>query len=533
MPGIRSIRQLLTTDTNVAQPATQAALFGSPNPQWLIYNPNFKREVGLRREASQADLRVDWNFGGGYSLTSITAQHFDKYQIPLDLNYRDATSIANPYFTAASAATRVPWLQFMQISQNRLKDFSQELRLTSPSENRFRWTVGGNYIDIYIPGGTVFGIAPSPGPNFSAAITRQEVQTPSAFAGLYFDVTETITVSAEGRYQEDRIAQTPLIGTNGMAVTGVGANTLRATYNSFSPRFSVDWNYAEGSTAYALYSKGTRPGGFNAGLVTSTQATLDALRLVVPNAGVAYDEEELENIEVGLKSTWLGGRARTQLTVYKSEWTNGQVSSSVPVNVGGTTNLIPLVVNNGLADLRGVEFEGEIRVTEGLRLSAAFGLNETEVKAFGRQGASGLPNCADCNNAYGSFDGVIGNELPTAPKVSWSLSADYEARLNDNLDWFSRLDWTHTGRKYTDLSNVAWVGEIENVNLRVGIRNEKYSFEIFGTNLTDDDTMLQSIPGVDVLTFSRIGLPGVFFQNEFRFSAPIPRSYGARFTYSF
>ena len=207
------------------------------------------------------------------------------------------------------------------------------------------------------------------------------------------------------------------------------------------------------------------------------------------------------------------------------------MSSSIPVNIGNTANLIALIVNNGKADLRGVEFEGEFRVTQELRLAATFGYNDTEVKSFGVQ-ANGLPNCADCLNAYGSFDGVIGNQLPSAPKVTYGLSADYERQLTGDLNWFARANFTHQGKKYTDLSNVAWVGDSNYLNLSFGIRNETWSVTAFANNVTEDDTLLAAAPRVDALTFGIVQL-GSPLKNELSFSAPMPRSYGLRFTYNF
>ena len=539
LPGFDGLHNLLSGDYNVNLPATNAAVL-NPNPNFLIFGTGFKRDGGIRRKSSQADLRIDWEFGGGYSLTSLTATHFDKTMTIIDLNYRDASNLPNPFLNnpmnpTCVPATCVPYRQFIQVSQGRLKDVSQELRLTSPSEARFRWTTGLNYIDLFTPGGPVYGIAPI-GAIFSAGVTEQKIKTPSAFAGLYFDLTDTLTISGEGRYQEDEINQTPKIGTSGQAVTGVAAQTLSATYHSFNPRVSIDWNYAPDSTVYALYSKGTRPGGFNAGLVTSNAATIAALQAVVPNAGIAYDEEELVNYEIGWKSTWFDGRARTQFTVYSDDWKNGQVSSSIPVSINGTNNLIGLVVNNGTAKLQGLEFEGEVRVTEGLRLSATAAYNKTEVKSFGRQ-QNGLPNCTDCNNAYGSFDGVIGNSLPTAPKVTFSLSADYTHKLTADLDWFARGDLSHQGKKFTDLSNVAWIGASNLLNVKLGVRNEKYTIEAFVNNVTDDDTLLSALPGTEVFSFGTATLAGAstlgIIKGEFRFSPPMPRAYGIRFGYNF
>jgi iron complex outermembrane recepter protein len=527
LPGVNSLSPaLLSGNYDTSAPAVNNAIF-NPNPNWQVFGTGFKRDAGIRRKASQADLRIDWEFGGGYTFSSLSATHFDKTMTLIDLNYRDSSGVPNEFFTPATAATRVPSRQFLLVSQGRLKDWSQELRVTSPTEQRLRWTLGVNYIELGSPGGTVYGLTPS-GPLFTAAITQQDVTTPSAFGGAYFDLTDTITLSAEARYQEDEISQTPKVGTNGVPVTGAAATPLSNTFTSFSPRVSIDWKYAENSTLYALYSTGTRPGGFNAALVTSTPATLAQILAVVPNAALAFEEEELVNFEVGLKSTWLDGRARTQLTLFKNEWKNGQVANSIPVVApGGVANLIGLTVNNGTADLQGLEFEGEIRATENLRLAATFGYNDTEVKSFG-VAPNGLPNCSDCNFIYGSFAGVIGNQLPTVPKITWSASADYSRRLNDSLDWFGRADYTFQGKKYTDFANYTTVGDNQNLNLRLGVRSEKFTVEAFVTNATDEDTMLSALLGIDVFTFLT-----PTNKNEIRFSPPIPRAYGLRLTYDF
>ncbi len=371
LPGLSGFSSnIISGDWDTSAIATQNALF-NPNPNWILFNPGFNTDGGIRRKASQADLRAEWEFGGGYTLTSLSATHFDKTQTVIDLNYRDGHDRANPLF-ALSPATRVAWQQFLLISQGRLKDWSQELRITSPQDGRFRWTFGGNYIDLYSAGGPVYGISVI-GPLFASAISRNQTKTPSVFGGAYFDITDTVSISAEARYQEDEVTNIPIVGTTGGLVTGAAALPLNNTFNSFSPRVSIDWEYAPDSTVYATVSRGTRPGGFNSGLVTSPPATVAALLAVVPSAQVAYEEEQLDNYELGIKSTWLGGRARTQFTVYRLDWKDGQVSNSVPVNLGTTTNLIPVTINNGTARLKGLEFEGSIRATQDLTLSATMG----------------------------------------------------------------------------------------------------------------------------------------------------------------
>lgn len=540
LPKVKgNVLNLISGDYDFSLPATRNALF-NPNPNYIIFNPNFKTSGGLKRQAIQADLRFDYETTSGYVFSGLSAYHRDKAQVVLDLNYRDSHTLPNPLYTPALAATRLPWIQFMQVTQNLTRDVSQELRLTSPQDQSFRWTVGGNYFDAHTPGGTVYGNSAN-GPNFSAAITQQDATTPAVFGAVYYDFTPELTLTVEGRYQWDKIKQLPKIGTDGNPVSAatqtLAQSLLKETYKSFSPRVSLDYEYADNSTIYALFSRGYRPGGFNAALITSTQATLDALRAVVPTAGIAYLQEKLDNYEAGIKSSFLDGRARTTVTVYYDRWKNGQVANSIPVSftpVGGAapvTNLIGLTTNSGLVALKGLELEGQFQVTEEFRVSGTFGLNDSEIKTYG--------SCADCANVYGTpsaatgaATGVIGRRLPITPKYTWSVALDYETELTDRFMGFARVDVAYRGKRYTDFANAAWIGGYENVNARIGIRDDNLSIEAFITNLTQNRVMLSTATaaGVDLFTFPA-GLGP--FKNEIRWSPPEPRRFGIRAGYTF
>jgi hypothetical protein len=172
-----------------------------------------------------------------------------------------------------------------------------------------------------------------------------------------------------------------------------------------------------------------------------------------------------------------------------------------------------------------MEFEGQFQATRNLKLSGTFAYNKSELVSYG-VGASG--NCADCNLVYGSFGGALGNRLPTTPKITYSLTAEYSRPFSDSLDWYTRVDLMHQGEKYTDFSNVAWVGSSDNVNARIGLRSEKMTFEIFGTNLTDNKVLTSALLGIDAFTF--LVPPN---KNEVRFSPPLPQAWGARLSYKF
>jgi iron complex outermembrane receptor protein len=533
LPKVKgAVRNLISGDYDFSLQATKNALF-TPNPNFTIFDPQFKTNGGLKRHAFQSHLRFDYETEGGYTFSGLTAHHRDKAQVVLDLNYRDSHSIPNPLYTPAQSATLVPWIQFMQVSQNKTKDISQELRLTSPQNQPLRFTVGGNYFDGKTPGGPVYGNSAA-GPNFSSGINFQHVKTPAVFGAAYYDFTPELTLTLEGRYQWDKLFVQPKIATTGLPVTGNAARPFEQTYKSFSPRVSIDYKYADNSTIYALFSRGYRPGGFNAGLRTSPAEVIPVL--AQSGAGESYLQERLDNYEVGIKSSFLDGRARTTLTVYYDEWLNGQLANSIPVSVtlaNGSifNNLIPLTTNAGKVELKGIEWEGQLQVTEEFRVSGTFGLNDSEIKTFG--------TCSDCSNVYGipasatgAATGIIGQRLPITPKYTWSAVAEYEDELTERFDWFARADYAYRGKRFTDFANAAWIGGYSNVNARIGIRDEALSIEAFVTNLFQNRTIkaTATAAGVDLFTFPAALQP---FKNDLRFSPADPRTVGVRASYNF
>lgn len=519
LPSVSEIDPSFISGDYIINDTLQDVLFDSVNPLLQIFDPNFKRDGGTKRRGLQATLRLDYETGSGYSISSLSALHKDRQQTVLDLNYRDFHDRPNPFFNNPfwPFPTRTAHQNNTLLTQGKQRDWSQEIRISSPQDERFRWTAGANYFYAYSPGGTVYGNIAFAGQFFTAAIQQTKVKTPAVFGAAYYDITDDLTLSVEARYQWDKISQTLIVPTNGIPLAN--PTPLEATYKSFSPRVSLDYNYSENSTVYALYSSGVRPGGFNSTLTASTPATLAALAAVVPNAGVTFEEEKIKNYEIGVKSTWLDGRARTTVAVYQMDWLNGQNVNAIPVVADGVANLIQLTINNGLAKLQGVEFEGQFQATENLTFSATFGLNDTEVKDL---------ICGQCNELYGSFD-ANGNELHTVPKYTWTIGGEYTDSLSNNMDWYTRFDLAHQGGRFTDAGNVTKTGSYDNLTLRAGLRTEEFTLEAFVLNALNHDEFLQGGHGIDLASFGPFG-PSL---NEVRLALPIPRSYGIRASYNF
>ena len=140
----------ISADTTV-YPLLTDVLFTRPRYP-LLFDPTFNRHFGLERKAVQADFHIDYEFESGYTFNSITAYHRDKTSVGIDLNYRAGLDRPNPIY-AADPNNRLAWLNFTQWSQGYSRDWSQEIRFTSPPTERFPWMTGGSYLSFASPGG--------------------------------------------------------------------------------------------------------------------------------------------------------------------------------------------------------------------------------------------------------------------------------------------------------------------------------------------------------------------------------------------
>ena len=478
----------------------------------VAFDPSFLDHGGLRRKAVNAHVIADYETSNGYTLTSMTAYHTDKDMSIIDLNFRDFRNTPNIPF--AFIFPNAPALNRWQlVVQSKLRDWSQELRVTSPQDQQLRWHAGGNYLNTKSPGGTVYGLAVI-GPGFFSSRTKIKSTTPSVYGGIQYDVSDELTLSVDARYQWDKLEQQVIIASNGQPPAPPGDQALKQTYKSFSPRISLDYEYAEGSTAYVLFSRGFRPGGFNAVLQGSTAAVV--AQFAQFNAGLSFEEERLDNYELGLKSTWADGRLRTRVAIYHDPYRKGQNQITIPfTNPDGSLNLASVVVNTGKIDLQGVEFEFDAAPTDNLTISGTFGYADSEVKEF---------FCGDGNSVFGSPD-CNGNSLPSASKLTWTLSGEYTALVSNDVEMFARIDYAHLGKYYVDYSNAAFSGAQDLVNVRSGFRTEYVTVEAFVSNLFKEDTPPSAVIGNDLVTFAA--------SNEIRYTLAQKRKFGVRAIYNF
>lgn len=206
-------------------------------------------------------------------------------------------------------------------------------------------------------------------------------------------------------------------------------------------RLAVDYDLSRDHLVFASVSTGYRGGGATAN--------------VAPQFST-YKPETLRNIELGWRARMLDDSLGLNLTAFDMDYKNLQVSG-IGQDSNGTNT--PVTINSPTARIRGLEFEGEWRVTRQDRLQGFFTVLDTRLGTF----LDPVGNPDNIPGIYNSFAPVpipgvtadyTGNRLPNAPR--FSLRVRYSRAMT--LDGGSRLTpsvqvYWQSG-SYTSLSNI-------------------------------------------------------------------------------
>ena len=497
-PGVKSTGTF--TDSNL--PATAIPfIFNS----FTNGSGSFEPRVGNQRDAALGHVLASWTIGDVAELRSLTAYEWDVSLAANNGKQRPSqpTDVYDHYVFSASFKS---------------ENFSQELRLSSLGEKRLRWTVGASYIEgesdqqflvDYLLNPTL--AAPHPTEvNFNTYPAYDKSKSTGVFGGVYFDIAPPLTLSLEARYQWDKRTgipgQSPALG---------APVPLSQTFKSFSPRVALDYKITPDLTTYVSFSRGTRPGGFNLRLPAylNNPVVIADLTAQLGPFQLAYKEEQLTNYEVGLKGSAFNRRLRFALDAYFGELTNQQITNSAFIS--SISNTLQITNNIGKSQIYGIEFDGSIRATDILTLTASAAWNHTEIKNY---------LCTACTVYTGTPD-VTGHGLGGAPAYSGSLAADATDDLGaTGWKWFGHADYVYRGSINIDIFSNEKIQSRQLVNLRGGFVRDGLTLEGFITNVTNNKRYESYTVGNDYAA-------GRF--SAFSFNVPAPRVFGGRAAYRF
>jgi iron complex outermembrane recepter protein len=439
---------------------------------------------GLNQETHRAALTLTWDVFDGHTITSQTGYSRQAQKLGTDQSYN------NTRF----AVTNAPWTTF---DDNTLSTWSQELKVSSPTDQRLQWLAGGFYYTEYFQGITTNVIQrASPTAPVTAAPTRlvspRETLNWALFGRLQYEIFEGLRASAEVRYsyEKNKFGDNTSLGTAVITTDRFTAGqpvivNVPVTDKGWSPRFTLDYKVLPDVLLYAQVAKGTKSGGINAAAGT-------------PASQVNFRGETVWAYEFGAKTEWFDRRVRANVALFQNDVNELQLSQAVVSNnpVTGLPATITVVSNVGKARTRGVEFELDVAVTSTIRAGVTYAY--TDAKAVqGFEITSG--------NAFGGNQSVAGFKLPRSPEHSLSGNIGYTQPLAfwDDTKFFFRVDANYQSRRYAEVQNLIWADPTTKVNLNTGLDGGRWKATLWVKNLFNSDEAANAFRYLDPLTFRR------------------------------
>ena len=441
-------------------------------------------------------------------------------------------SYYGPYYPLYNSAYTYGWI-FNDQTQDR---FSQEIRLTSQSDSRFQWMIGGFYEKIddkwfFGAANPEITLTDQPGESwyyanywayyynyygydvqyplpltdvgYSNALDRTFEQL-AFFGEVSYQLTDRWLLTAGARWFEfDEDMQQTYNFPGGLPVWGSfdtnGTVFSESTTDDWAFKLSVQYDLNDDVMVYALFSQGFRPGGQNSFRAANTG--------LVP---ASYGPDFMDNYELGMKSLLLDGSLQLNVTVFHMEWGDRQFaqvgSGDLPWWLRGT-------VNAGTTTTDGVEVGYLWQATRNLQFEG----NVTYLDA-----------AADSTYEFLNGDVMVpGDPLPNAPEWRWWLAADYTFpwRPFDGNLW-SRLSYSYGDEWWDSTSGainrdpVDLIPDWSTVNLQLGLSLPgDWTLTAFVNNLTDEKRVTTRLTGGESAWF------GVPWYETWEYQVR-PRNYG-------
>jgi len=138
---------------------------------------------------------------------------------------------------------------------------------------------------------------------------------------------------------------------------GIYGRKFSEDFSNLSGRLTVQYDLSDDANIYATYSTGYRSGGFNGDYFDEVNDSADA-----------FNEEEIESMELGYKSMFWDGRAQLNAALYSYDYTDLQVSTVLTEG----SKVTSAIANAGSASRDGVEMSLRVAPTDNLLVSLAW-----------------------------------------------------------------------------------------------------------------------------------------------------------------
>ncbi len=380
---------------------------------------NINREPENEQDGWGHSLTVDWQLGE-HTLTSITA-------------YRESSiAAADPDLDARPDSV----LGFNQSGATDQEQFSQELRLASPVEDRFNYILGLYYFDQTVARQFTRGFE-FPGLPAGTGISTFSVDTLNwaVFAQGEFALTDQISLVAGLRYTQDeldfvfeRVREGLPLGLPAPIEPTPGDTDEDDT----SGKLSLQWQPGDNGLIYLSFAQGYKGPAYDVTFGTD------------PTSLLPINPETSDAWELGFKRSLLDDRLRLNVALFHSTYEDFQGQAFFdpdgdPMCPADNPGCDPddepgsfALVNAGEVETQGIEVDFVALPTPNLRLQGGFALIDAEIVDYQNANCSfGQTARGECPE--GSQD-LSGGEMPFSPDWKASVTAQYTIETGGNFN---------------------------------------------------------------------------------------------------
>lgn len=423
---------------------------------------------------------------------------------------------------------------FNILSHEDYSQVSQELRITSPEDERFSY-IGGLFFqsssmkfddaflvptDSFIPTALNSSLGAANANLLRGASSNRQFNQDTDLAAIFaqgtWHLSDNFRAILGARYTDEskeasrtqyHVANTGTVLPQGeysdiynilWSQFAIDPHTVKGkrSESGFTPQVTLQLDLNDTDMLYASYTTGFKSGGFDVranaapnelgGLYQGQDVPVSALYPSgkAPNIEGTweFEEEKVKSIELGGKFVFRGGSAELNMALFRSEFENMQTSQF-------DGNLSFNVTNAGQAVVQGLELDGRWALTDNLLLRGGAAYVDFKYTDF--------PNSqcyfGQVDNIAPVGDGICdatGQRREFTPEYQGNIGVDYTISFSNGFKLVNTLDLIYSDEYLTTpaLDPRFKQSAYTKVNARIALSDsgERWELALIGKNLTDE-----------------------------------------------
>ena len=378
----------------------------------------------------------------------------------------------------------------LSFEDDRSKQYSEEIRLTSAGLTNFKWLAGYFYQDFEsnwdYSFNTPFIAIPGTFANALTVYQPTKIVQNAVFGEVSYTFLDQLTATFGLRHYHyhgsESDAQSGWIsasGSNAYAYSATGESDSGVT-----PKLNLSYQLGKQVLVYGTAAQGFRPGGGNFPVPSSgtlgSECTADLQALGFSSAPPSFKPDKVWSYELGEKFRSTDGRVTVNSAGYFENWQH--IQQYIPLQCGDL-----FTANSGDAHIYGAELEVNVVLFPELVAS----MNGSWLHA------------EYISNAVPTT--TIGERVQDVPEVTGSASLAYHHGISHSLALIGRVDSAYVGSRIDTTAQANYLPGYALTNIRGGVEGDHWSAVLFVKNLTNKMALLTNSPSLTLNspTFNR------------------------------